>query len=91
MSQLKCGSCGKAAGPDLLINEFFKYSRTTRSTCSLLTNMFNVVLLTGALSDCWASGLIVPIYKNKGSKTDPNNYRGISLISCVCKIFTSLL
>ena len=44
LSQLKCG---KAAGPDLLINEFFKYSRTT--TCSLLTKMFNVVLLTGAL------------------------------------------
>ena len=38
LSQLKCGSCGKAAGPDLLINEFFKYSRTTRSTCMFFVN-----------------------------------------------------
>ena len=29
--------------------------------------------------------------KNKGPKSDPDNYRGISLISCLGKLFTSAL
>ena len=80
---------GKAAGPDCLINEFFKCSSSV--TSKLLMKMFNVILASGYLPDSWSSGWIVPIYKNKGSKIDPNNYRGISLINCICKIFTSLI
>ena len=36
----------------------------------------------------WAIGLIVPIFKKKGSRFDPNNYRGITLLSCLGKLFT---
>ena len=36
-------------------------------------------------------GNIVPIYKNKGDANDPKNYRPITLISCVGKLFTSIL
>ena len=39
---------GKAAGPDLFINEFFKYSADV--LCGALTRMFNVVLLSGTLA-----------------------------------------
>ena len=35
-------------------------------------------------------GLIVPIHK-KGDTTDPNNYRGITLISTFTKIFSLTL
>ena len=34
--------------------------------------------------------MLIPIFK-KGSKTDPGNYRGISLIDIMCKIFTKLI
>ena len=33
--------------------------------------------------------MIQPIYKNKGPRNDPDNYRGISLLSCVAKLFTA--
>ena len=39
----------------------------------------------------WCLSFINPIYKNKGQKSDPNNYRGISLISCLGKLYTSLI
>ena len=53
--------------------------------------MFNVILKCGHIPETWSSGWIVPIYKNKGNKDDPNNYRGISLINCICKVFTSVI
>lgn len=34
--------------------------------------------------------IIVPIFK-KGDNSDPNNYRGINLISNLSKLFTSIL
>ena len=52
--------------------------------------MFNKILNSGSFPKQWATGLIVPIHK-KGSYDDPNNYRGITLISCFAKLFTSVL
>ena len=38
----------------------------------------------------WAKGLIVPIHK-EGDKTIPDNYRGITLLSVVGKVYTAIL
>ena len=38
----------------------------------------------------WNTSLIFPLHK-KGSKTDPDNYRGISLLSCFSKYFLAIL
>uniref|UniRef100_A0A2C9LYF1 Reverse transcriptase domain-containing protein n=1 Tax=Biomphalaria glabrata TaxID=6526 RepID=A0A2C9LYF1_BIOGL len=52
------------------------------------------------LSLCWEQGMvpqelkdsnIVTIYKNKGDRSDCNNYRGISLLSIVGKAFARVL
>ena len=42
------------------------------------------------LPECWCIGAIVPIHK-KGSLNDPDNYRPITLLSCLGKIFTSII
>ena len=31
---------------------------------------------------------IIPLYKNKGDICNPDNYRGISIVSCLGKLFT---
>ena len=38
-----------------------------------------------------AKGIIMPIYKNKGNINDPNEYRPITIFSCLGKLFTSIL
>ena len=35
--------------------------------------------------------MVEPIYKGKGSKTDPDNYRGTTILNCLGKLFTSIL
>lgn len=57
----------------------------------IYTNLFNIILETGHVPDDWCIGIIQPIYKNKGSKENPDNYRGISLLSCFGKLFTAVI
>ncbi len=46
---------------------------------------------SGEIPEKWTLGAINPIYKNKGDENDADNYRGITLLSCLGKLFTSLL
>jgi len=53
--------------------------------------LFNEILTTSNIPKKWLEGIIVPIYKNKGDPRDADNYRGITLVSCLAKLFTRLL
>ena len=75
---------GKSAGPDLLINEF------CGALTDKLTLLFNIVLNSGYFPNKWTEGVIVPIHK-KGSKNLVDNYRGVTLLSTLGKLFTRLL
>ena len=55
-----------------------------------MCNLFNKILTSESIPKNWSSGYIVPIYK-KGNICDPSNYRGISISSCLGKLFTLLL
>ena len=79
----------KASGIDLIVNEHLK--ALSHIISPILENLFNLVLDTGLVPECWTLGMIKPIYKNKGSERDPSNYRPITLISCVGKLFTAIL
>ena len=79
----------KAAGIDGVINEFLK--NCPLRMLSLMTRWFNIVLDSGLIPESWCVGIITPIYKGKGSRVDADNYRGITLLSCVGKLFTSLI
>ena len=57
----------------------------------LHTKIFNLVLDSGQITEKWTDGFIIPIYKQKDSINDPDNYRGITILSCLGKLFTSIL
>ena len=59
----------------------------TRIYCKI----FNIVLYTGIIPENWTIGIIKPVYKNKGDTMEPDNFRGITLISCLGKLFTSTI
>ena len=42
------------------------------------------------MPDIWCQGLITPIYKS-GDRSDPTNYRGTCVSSCLGKLFCSIL
>jgi len=39
----------------------------------------------------WHQGMIIPIYKGKGSRSDCCNYRGITLLSVAGKVFAHVI
>ncbi len=78
----------KSSGIDLVSNEMIL--GLMEAMPNLLIMLFNRVFTNNVKIDEWSTALIVPIFKN-GFKMDPNNYRGISLLSCLGKFFTSIL
>ena len=55
-----------------------------------LTSLYNFVYSSGIYPKCWSLGCIIPIYK-KGDVSDTANYRGITLLSIIGKMFTTIL
>ena len=53
--------------------------------------LFNTVLDSGVLPTSWLIGYIIPLYKNKGDTANPENYRPITILSCLRKVFTAIL
>ena len=79
----------KAAGFDRLINEYFQ--NCPDIVIKLATKLFNLVLNTGIVPKDWCLGMIQPIFKNKGDNQNPDNYRGITLLNSIGKLFTSCI
>ena len=85
---IKSSKNKKAVGIDNLPNEVFKNDKSV----SLLIALFKKVFEFGLLPNVWNKALIKPIPKS--STIDPRiplEYRGISLISTVYKLYSSLL
>ena len=57
----------------------------------IYVKLFNVIIKLGIFLESWSQGIICLIYKNKGSKTKPENFRPITLLPCLEKLFSSIL
>lgn len=78
----------KAAGPDNISNEMLKYGGLELATN--LTKLFQNVLTKHVIPNDWKASVTIPVFK-KGSKSDPENYRGITLMNSTTKLFTKLI
>jgi len=56
-----------------------------------LTKVFQAVWQTGQMPSDWKKGIILPLYKGKGSRRECKNYRGITLLSTPGKAFAITL
>ncbi|XP_060580829.1 uncharacterized protein LOC132737545 [Ruditapes philippinarum] len=78
----------RSAGPDLLLNEFLISGKDV--FIPLLCVLFNKIFETGNFPDRWSEGYVIPLHK-KGGVNEVENYRGITLLSSLGKLFSSVI
>ena len=81
LSTLKCN---KATGLDKISGKFLKEAAT--SIANPLCSIFNQSIISGIFPDEWKLARVSPIYK-KDEKSNPCNYRPISVLPIVAKKF----
>ena len=79
---------GKAVASDLISNDMLK--ATADIIAPTLVNMFNRIIISEFPPETWDLGIIIPLFKS-GVANDVNNYRGITINSCLSKLFMMLM
>ena len=64
---------------------------TIEVTAPILSVIFNKSTRKGVFLKNLKIGKICPVYKGKGSKSDPDNYRPISVLSVIARVFEKLI
>ena len=80
---------GKAAGMDGVRAEMLKKGGVT--VLEWLVRLFNVCFMLSLVPVDWVCACIVPLFKGKGDVCECCNYRGISLLSVVGKVYGRVL
>ena len=80
---------GKAAGKDEITGKIIKGG--SDKVVDWIWRLSNIVYESSVVPEDWRSAVIVPLYKGKREKSDCKNYRDISLLSVVIKIYVGIL
>ena len=82
-------SKSKATGPDNISAKLLK--ECLDLICESLSLIFNQSFKTGVFPNDWKNARVSPLYKNSGKRNDPSNYRPISVIPVVAKVFERII
>ena len=58
--------------------------------CKPVMQVFNIIFNSGRFPKPWKDGIIIPVHKH-GDKLAVNNYRGITISSCLGILFCLLI
>ena len=83
-------NCFKSIGPDNIHPKLLRSLADDSSFIFALAKLFCVIIDTGKLPNIWKSANLTALFK-KGSKTDPLNYRPVSLTCIICKVFERIV
>ena len=78
----------KSPGPDNLYPKLLK--SCSKTLAKPLKILFDSTLVNGCIPNEWKRAEVRPIFK-KGDKSNPGNYRPVSLTSVVCKIMEKFI
>ena len=79
----------KASGPDSILVVTLKNCQPELSF--IIAELFNKCLKKSYFPDCWKVSSVVPVFKNVGERPTAKNYRPVSLLSVVSKVFEKLV
>ena len=77
-----------SCGPDDICNEIIRQLGVV--IAPLISDIFNECIHLDVFPDLLKIAKVVPMFKD-GDKTDPSNYRPISLLSCLSKVVEKLI
>ena len=75
----------QASGPDCIPVVVLKNSEPELSY--ILAELFNKCPKESCFPDCWKISSVFPVFKNVGERSTAKNYRPISLLSVVSRVF----
>ncbi|KAF4526560.1 hypothetical protein B566_EDAN009130 [Ephemera danica] len=81
----------KASGFDGIPAEMIKCAAKNYEIFYTWLNAFNSMYSMGEYHSHWETSIMHTIFKNKGSKESPDNYRGIALAQILSKVYSKLL
>ncbi len=81
----------RAPGPDGFRVDFLRFVRYDEVACRAIANFFNLIVQHSEIPTEWDNAFLFVLYKGKGDRADPNNYRGITLKSHFLKLLEAIL
>ena len=81
---------GKCQGTDKIYGEEIKYNTSNRFMTYLMP-LITIIWTTFTLPSSWLISSITCLFKNKGSRSEASNYRGLSIMSTCSKIIMSIV
>ena len=81
----------KAPRVDGVPAEIYKHAYNNPHIAEIWLDILNKLFAMGEYYIGWDTSIMHTIFKNKGSKEDPDNYRGIALAPILSKVYSKLL